>query len=112
MVSMGNAKQTAAFRQRHKLPFVCLADPGREAYQAFGLGRGTIGQIAGPRVWASGIKALLRGGGGLPSGDVRQMPGAFVIDRTGIVQFTHYPINSADYPPHEAMIERFATAAQ
>ena len=101
---MGNAQQTAAFRKRHKLPFVCLADPGREAYQAFG-------QIAGPRVWAGGIKALLRCGG-LPSGDVRQMPGAFVIDRSGIVQFTHYPSTSADYPPHEAMIECFATAAQ
>ncbi len=105
VVTMGTPEQAAAFRQRRELTFPCLADPDREAYRAFGLGRGTLGQIAGPAVWGAGIKALARGGIGVPVGDTMQMPGAFIIDREGVVRWVHYPANQAERPSHEAMLE-------
>ena len=111
IVTMGSPEQASGFRQRLALPFPVLADPDRQAYRAFHLGRGGVLQIAGPRVWLPGIKALFRGGAGKPIGDVRQMPGAFVIDRQGLVRFSHYARHSADYPSHEEMIAAVAGGA-
>jgi hypothetical protein len=83
MVGMGTVEQTAAFREAMRLPFRCLADPEKVAYRAFGLRQATLGQVAGPRMWLRGVKAMLRGGLGLPIGDPWQMPGTFVIDGAG-----------------------------
>lgn len=105
VVTMGTPDQMAEFRKRLDLPFACFADPGRIAYQAFELAKGSIGKVAGMAVWKKSFMALLRHGGGLPVGDPMQMPGAFVIDSAGVIQFAHYPRNSADHPSHESMIK-------
>ena len=104
LITMGTPQQANTFRQRLRLPFPVLADPDRAAYRAFGLDSGSLWQIAGPRVWLKGVKALFRGGASQPVGDVRQMPGAFVIDREGVIRFAHYARHSADYPQHAAML--------
>ena len=97
-LTMGNVEQTDRFRRSFDAPFTLLADTEQTAYRAYGLARGTLGQIAGLSVWLPAIKALARGGAGKPVGDVRQMPGSFVIDRQGIIRHAHYPIHQADRP--------------
>lgn len=104
VVTMGTADQTAAFRERIQLPFICLADPERVAYRAFGVPKGTFGQIAGPAVWRGGLKAVLRAGFGKPVGDVLQLQGSFIIDQHGIIRFVHLPQHSADRPTNEELI--------
>ncbi|MBP86709.1 MAG: hypothetical protein CMJ64_08335 [Planctomycetaceae bacterium] len=104
VVTMGTSEQTAAFRERNQLPFICLADPKRVAYEAFGVPRGTVAQVAGPAVWGGGLKAVLRAGIGKPVGDVLQLHGSFIIDRDGIVRFFHLPKNSVDRPTNEELI--------
>lgn len=100
-VTMGSEEQTAEYRRSMKAAFRFLADPDRAAYRAYGLERGTAWQVYGPGVWLAGAKALLRGGTGKPAGDVRQLPGTFVIDRQGTVRFAHYPRNQAEKPSLE-----------
>jgi peroxiredoxin len=104
VVTMGNVAQTAAFRDRNRLPFTCLADPERVAYKAFGVPVGTVGQIAGPAVWGGGLKAVLRAGFGKPVGDILQLHGSFIIDRDGIIRFIHLPRHSADRPTNDELI--------
>ena len=106
VVTMGSAAQTAAFRQRNRLPFLCLADPQRVAYKAFGVPLATIGQVAGPAVWRGGLKAVLRAGFGKPVGDVLQLHGSFIIDRAGILRFIHIPQHSADRPTNDELISQ------
>ena len=106
VVAMGTPQQAAEFRRRMNLPFVVLADAEQQLYRAFGVGRGTFAQIAGPAVWLSGAKALLRGGVGKPTGDVLQMSAAFVIDQHGIVRLAHRSVNSADNPTNDELIEK------
>ena len=63
-----------------------FADPDRLLYRALGLGRGSFGQLFGPRVWVAGVLAGLRGHGiGKLQGDGFQMPGAFVIQSGRVV---------------------------
>ncbi len=105
VVTMGSVHETAMFRTRMAIPFLCLADPERRAYHAYGLTRGRLREIAGPAVWLGGLKAIVRGGAGKPVGDVRQMHGSFVIDRNGIIRYIHRPTNSADRPTNDQLIE-------
>ncbi len=104
VVTLGTAEQAAAFFPEPDLAMTVLADPGQEAYRAFGLDQGSLWQIAGPKVWAPSIKAMFRGGIGKPTGDVRQLPGAFVVDRQGVVRFVHRAAHQADRPDHAAML--------
>ncbi|MCA9145797.1 MAG: redoxin domain-containing protein [Planctomycetaceae bacterium] len=104
IITMGTVEQTAAFRDRNRLPFVCLADPERIAYQAFGVPRGTALQVTGPSVWARGLKATLRAGIGKPIGDVLQLHGSFIVDRGGVIRFVHIPKHSADQPSNDELI--------
>ena len=97
-LTMGNVEQTAHFRGSFDAPFPFLADSEQTAYRAYGLARGTLGQIAGPAVWLPALRALARGGVGKAVGDVRQMPGSFVVDQEGIVRYAHYPAHQADRP--------------
>ena len=41
---------------------------------------------------------------GASVGDVRQLPGTFVIDRAGLVRFAHRPANQADRPSHDQIV--------
>lgn len=104
VVTMGNVAQTAAFRKRHELPFRCLADADRRAYEAYEIERGNFNQIAGPAVWVAAAKAVLKHGVGIPAQDKRQMQGAFVIDKSGIVRYRHSPANSAQNPTNAELL--------
>lgn len=70
----------------------CVHDTDQSLYRAFGLKEGSWWQLAGPRVWFRGLGASLFGGHkvGRPSGDIRQMPGMFLLDRCEVVKsFRH-----------------------
>lgn len=58
-----------------------FGDPQQALYAAFGLARGGLGNILGPKVWWRGFETtVLRGHlPGKPSGDIRQLPGAFLV---------------------------------
>jgi len=104
VITMGSVEQTAAFRDRSHLPFVCLADPKRIAYQAYGVPRASVLQVAGPAVWAGGLKATLRAGIGKPVGDVLQLHGSFIVDTQGALRYIHLPKHSADQPTNDELI--------
>jgi len=69
-----------------------FADPARELYRAFGLGRGSARQLFGPRIWRRGLVAAapawLGGGGhgvGALKGDGLQLPGVFLLHEEKII---------------------------
>jgi peroxiredoxin len=104
VITMGSVEQTAAFRERNRLPFVCLADPKRIAYEAYGVPRASVFQVAGPAVWAGGLKATLRAGFSKPVGDVLQLHGSFIVDCAGVLRYIHLPKHSADQPSNDELI--------
>ena len=64
-----------------------ISDPTQDLYRAFELKRGSYWQVAGPRVWWRGLKAVLSGHGfGAPDADVAQLPGAFLIHEGKILK--------------------------
>ncbi|MDW8344362.1 MAG: peroxiredoxin-like family protein [Verrucomicrobiae bacterium] len=82
LVHMADPQQWEGFIRRYGLQDVtAIHDPGKELYRAFGLGRGTLRQLFGLRVWLRGIAAgIFRGHGlSIPRQDPWQMPGVFVL---------------------------------
>lgn len=82
-----------------------IHDTNQSLYEAFGLKQGTLWQLGGPRVWWRGIYAgLFKGhGAGRASGDVRQMPGMFLLDGCEVIRsFRH--TSASDRPLYEAFV--------
>ena len=82
-VHMGSGAQGDAFFERYGLSDVRhVSDPKGELYEAFGLGRGSLGQLFGLPVWVRGFKAGVVDGHwvGKLVGDGFRMPGVFRIE--------------------------------
>lgn len=63
-----------------------VSDPSCELYHAFGLKKGGIRELLGPRVWWFGFLSVFKGCGvGHLAGDGRQMPGAFLFHKGEII---------------------------
>ena len=106
VVHFGRASVTTALMERYGLGNLDrISQPDRELYRAFGLKRGTLGQLLGATAWWRGVQAAFTEGHGfgLPEGNPFQMPGAFVLDRSGVVAaFRHF--SSADRPDYLALV--------
>ncbi len=80
-----------------------VSDPGQKLYRAFGLTRGSLMQLMGPRVWLQGLRAMFRGNTvGKLQGDGFQMPGVFIVHKGKLIQsFRH--AHAGDRPGYESM---------
>jgi hypothetical protein len=98
--------EAAALFRRYGLDDVPrFADPEGRLYEAFGLPRGSIAQVMGPRVWGRGLKSTLAGHlPGVPRGDVFRLPGTFLLAKGEILR--------ADRPEASAGHPDFAEFAQ
>jgi hypothetical protein len=80
-----------------------ISDPYCELYRSFGLGKGKLFELFGPKVIWKAIFSLFKGCGvGLLAGDGFQMPGAFVFHENKLIisQPAH---NSSDLPDIEKL---------
>jgi len=101
IVTMGKPEAAAEFCHVHRLPFTCLSDPERGSYRAYGLRRGTIGEVIGPGPILAGLRAAAKGHLiGRPVDDVYQLGGLFVVGTDGLIRYARYPRHSGDNPPH------------
>ena len=88
---------------------LCLSDPERKAYRAYGLERASLWQtFLSWRVWQSN-KRLKRERGwktGLPptGQDAMQMAGTFVIGTDGRIRLPYYYDDIADHPPVDLLL--------
>lgn len=111
LITMGQPHETAEFcaaRAPEEI-FICLSDPEAQAYRAFGLSRGTSAEVMAPRVWGRGLQAMLHGNfPGIPRRDPMQMPGVFIVDRSGTVRYAYRSKDSADNPPNGELLNALA----
>ncbi len=111
VIGQGTPAESAAFSRELSLPYAVLADPDRDAFAAYGLIEGGPGAFLQPTAAGRAVWALLRGVGlGRPVGSIWQLPGAFVIDRSGIVLFAKPALHVADTPTTEDLLQAVQSA--
>ncbi len=107
LINVAGPKATTLFCEERDLglPFVCLSDPERAAFTAFGLSRVGPLELFTPHVVARGIQATLHGHFvGMPKGDLFQMPGVFIVDSGGSVRYAHRSRDMSDNPSNSELL--------
>ena len=95
-IGQGTPEDLQKFLAGRDLPFEVLTDPEREAFRAYGLERGSPGQIFSRQVVVEGLKAASEGHVmSKVVGDVMQLPGSFVVEK-GTIVFAHRGQLSSD----------------
>jgi peroxiredoxin len=97
------------FRKYKLYPIDHIADPEKELYRAFGLGRGTPAQLFGLMNWIRGFEAGVVEGHGFAHhnediGDGFQMPGVFVLHQ-GEIKHSYIHEHAWDRPDYEAIVK-------
>lgn len=109
LVAMGSPAESNAFAREHAVPFEMVCDPERKVYQAFDLEQMAPLGFLSPSVALKGVMAMAKGHGiGVPVGDVRQLPGVFIIDSKGTIVFSHFAADPADHPAPDEILAALA----
>jgi peroxiredoxin len=94
------APEYVAGYQRQRLgPVTVLVDSSRAAYLAYGLGRGSLRTVWGPKIWWAYAK-LIRHGRRFerPTEDTLQLGGDFVVGRDGRLVYVFRSKDPDDRP--------------
>jgi peroxiredoxin len=110
LIGLGRPEQAGAFCRARGVPFAGLTSPDRSAHRAYALRRGTANQVSGPAVWGPWLRNLVTGHpqGRFGQGDVAQLPGTFVVDRSGVIRFAHRGRRSNDNPSNDEVLAALA----
>jgi peroxiredoxin len=109
IISHASAESAKLFCEQRAPSAMCLADPDRSAYRAYGLFRGSLWQtLVSPRIWQSN-RRLARQKGFKPEvphagQDAYQMSGTFVIGTDGKIRLPYYYEDIADHPPIDLLL--------
>ena len=108
-VTQGSPQETKAFCEARAPGQLCLADPERKAYRAYGLERANAWQtFLSWRVWQSNKRLKQERGWNTelpPTGqDAMQLAGTFVIGTDGRIRLPYYYDNIADHPPVDLLL--------
>ena len=105
-IGMGRPDMAADFKKRFEIPFRLLVDADQQSYRALDFKRGSLLDVAGPKVWGSGLKSMLRGTTAAPTTlDYRQLGGAAIVEPGGRLKFIHRSQSSDDNLPVEQLLD-------
>lgn len=109
IVTQGMPEQAKEFCEQRAPGILCLADPARKAYQAYGLERASIWQsFLSLDVWRSNRRLKRERGWNTdlpPRGqDALQMAGTFVIAPDGRIRLPYYYDHIADHPSVDLLL--------
>ncbi len=111
-MGMGTPEESTSFKEKFDVPFPIISDPGQQVCRAFDLKRMSPLGFFSPAVALKGISAMAQGHTmGLPQGDVRQLPGVFVINADGQSIYRYYAKDPSDHPDPETILEAVETNA-
>jgi peroxiredoxin len=110
LVVMATPEESSAFEMKFDIPFPLISDPKMKLYQAFGLKKVSALELLSPSVAFKGILAVTKGHTiGIPIGDVRQLPGVFIINTDGSVVYSYFARDPSDHPDPDAILEALKT---
>ncbi len=111
VVTQGTQEETAAFCAERIPGTLCLADPTRSLYRAYGVGRGGLREtFLSAEVWRANARAAKKGYKAElpPKGqDAMLMSALFVIGPDGRIRLPYYYDHIADHPPVEVLLSGF-----
>ena len=105
VIAFSAPEHVAAYQRDRLAPLPVLIDEERVAYRAYGLGRGSVWTVWGPKVWWAYLR-LIRSGRRFrwPTDDTLQLGGDFVVGRDGRLQYVLQSADPDDRPSVDDLI--------
>lgn len=107
-IGLGQPKHAERYCGKLAPHVTCFSDTVNDGYYAWGLRQGTMAELAaqGMNVLKASAKVLLAGHmQGAATGDINMLPGTFIIDRDGVVQYAYYSKYAGDDPSIETLLQ-------
>ncbi len=114
IVHMGPESTSTELAQTYDLrEMEFLSDPQRQFYKAFGLKRGNLMQLFGPKIWLRGFQAgvLNKHGLGMLEGDGLQL-GGICLYQEGKITKLHDPCDASDIGDWNAILKQLPQKKQ
>ncbi|MBP7997736.1 MAG: redoxin domain-containing protein [Chloroflexi bacterium] len=98
-VGLGEPKHARHFCGKLAPSLVCHVDQNEKAYKQYGLTEFGLWGIANPALYVASMRAMTSGHlQGEATGNTKMLPGTFVVDEEGVIQFAHYSAHAGDHP--------------
>jgi peroxiredoxin len=98
-VAMGEPKHAERYCGKLAPSITCLTNETTMPYESYGLQQGKLGELMSPAVVVASVRALARGSSqGEAVGDIKMLPGTFIVDKNGIIQYAYYSKHAGDHP--------------
>jgi len=105
-IGLGQPKHAQRYCPLLSPSAACLLGQGTAAHRAYGLQRGGLRQLAGPRVIAAGLRATAGGfHQGASTGDTQMLSGTFVVDQLGRVRYAFYSSDAGEHPDLDRLLD-------
>ena len=102
---MGQPKHAERYCGKLAPGITCLTDETTLPYQTYGLQQGKLNELMSPEVILAGARALAHGSSqGETIGDTKMLPGTFIVDKQGIIQYAYYSKHAGDHPRIDDLI--------
>lgn len=99
VVAFAAPRFVADYQRDRLVPLPILIDDSRATYRAYGLGRGSVWKVWGPKIWWAYAKLIRRGRPvGRATEDTLQLGGDFVVDRDGTLVYAFRSADPDDRP--------------
>ncbi|MEM7807329.1 MAG: SelL-related redox protein [Planctomycetota bacterium] len=116
-VHMADVATAGSFFGKYWPGATSISDPDKRLYHAFGLTRGTLGQMFGPSSFMCGIRAVRKGHGiGKAVGDPWMMPGQFLLEpsvpgESARISWRYEARHAGDHPDVAALASEGGTVS-
>lgn len=99
-IALGKPKHAVRYCGQLAPSIDCYCDGEETAvYTAYGLEQGSASSFLNPSLLKASLRAMSGGHKqGKPTGDVRMLPGSFIVDGDGIIQYAYYSQHAGDHP--------------
>lgn len=106
-IGLGEPKHAVRYCGKLAPSVTCLTNGKSHLNRAYGLTNGTVvGMLLSPSALKNGVRASRKGfRQGKSTGNVMMLPGTFVVDRDGFIQFAHYSKNAGDHPDIDTVLQ-------
>lgn len=105
VIAFSAPEHVATYQRNQLAPLPVLVDETRAVYRAYGLGRGSVWKVWGPKIWWAYAK-LIRHGRRFrrPIEDTLQLGGDFVVGRDGRLVYTFASADPDDRPTFDELL--------
>jgi len=108
-VALGEPKHAERYCGKLAPSIDCYCNQEADVYEAYGLQRAGITSLLNPGLAKATMRAASRGHAqGKATGDVKMLPGTFIVDTEGVIRYAYYSSHAGDHPDLLELTEQFS----